>query len=213
MVFTLKKITNRKQQSIATRKHILETALGLISQDGFDNITIQDICTSAGVSVGAFYHYFNSKEEIILACYGLSDDYFETEVLPRLERSNLGFLDKAAEFAREQVGFGMDYGKDHIAQLYRAQITHNSPDFFSGERGLVNGLNDLLTQAIEKGQLPKTAQAEQISHELLIITRGVILDWIWGGNDDPQELAAQMVKQHLNAIISAGAAHGKKERH
>ena len=195
----MKKATNRDIQAAASKKLFLETASRLTSEMGFENVTVQAICKAAGMSVGAFYHHFNSKEEIILAWYGLSDEYFELEVIPRLLQMDADVSDKAAEFAREQIGFGKKYGKEYIKQLYRAQIAYNNTEFFSSERSLVKGLISLIDEGQKKGVLQNDASAAQIAGEVLVLIRGVILNWLWNGTDDPQEDAANMVKQYLKA--------------
>lgn len=197
MVALLEKMTNRKRQSIASRQRLLDAAQRLTGERGFDNVTIQDICTEAGMSVGAFYHYFKSKEEIILAWYGLADAYFGAEVMPRLRESRMSAEEKMMEFAREQVGFGMRYGREYIAQLYRAQLSYNSPGFYSEDRGIVGGMIELVREGQARGELQNEVSAEQLADELLLIIRGVLLDWIWSKMDAPQNRAAYMVKQYL----------------
>ena len=47
----------------------LREALRLFSEKGFFNISVQDIVSAAGVSVGFFYHNFTAKEGIARALY------------------------------------------------------------------------------------------------------------------------------------------------
>lgn len=49
-----------------SRDKILETAERLFSQDGYDATSVHEICMKAGVSKGAFYHYFSTKENLFL---------------------------------------------------------------------------------------------------------------------------------------------------
>jgi AcrR family transcriptional regulator len=58
-----------------TRRQILETALALFRERGLEDTTIRDIATSAGLSLGAAYYYFKSKEAIVGAYY----DYVQHE--------------------------------------------------------------------------------------------------------------------------------------
>jgi AcrR family transcriptional regulator len=58
-----------------TRRHILETALALFRERGFEETTIRDIAGRAGLSLGAAYYYFKSKEAIVGAYY----DYVQQE--------------------------------------------------------------------------------------------------------------------------------------
>ncbi len=52
-----------------TRRQILETALALFRERGFEETTIRDIAGRAGLSLGAAYYYFKSKEAIVGAYY------------------------------------------------------------------------------------------------------------------------------------------------
>ena len=49
----------------ARREHILDAALTCFARGGFHATTMQAICREAGVSPGALYVYFDSKEALI----------------------------------------------------------------------------------------------------------------------------------------------------
>jgi AcrR family transcriptional regulator len=53
-------------------KEILAAALELFATKGFDDTTIQDIATAAGVATGTVYLYFSSKEHVLL---GIHEDF------------------------------------------------------------------------------------------------------------------------------------------
>ena len=50
-----------------TKQKLLETALDLIWENNYDCVGIVQICTQAGVTKGAFYHYFKSKSDLAAA--------------------------------------------------------------------------------------------------------------------------------------------------
>ena len=45
----------------------MESAIKLFSNQGFNKASVDDICAEAGISKGAFYHHFKSKQELFLA--------------------------------------------------------------------------------------------------------------------------------------------------
>ena len=49
----------------ATIEAILSVSAKLFLQKGFDKTSMMDIATAAGISKGAIYHHFKSKDEII----------------------------------------------------------------------------------------------------------------------------------------------------
>ena len=55
----------RANKSNENKKRIIECALKLINEKGFDNVSVSEITKEAGVSKGAFYIHFKSKEDLI----------------------------------------------------------------------------------------------------------------------------------------------------
>ena len=56
-----------QQRSEETRSRILGSAIKLFSARGFNAASVDDICKDAGISKGAFYHHFESKQALFLA--------------------------------------------------------------------------------------------------------------------------------------------------
>ena len=54
---------NRSQQ---TRLRILNAALVIFARDGYDASSVNEICAEAGVSKGAFFHHFPTKQALFL---------------------------------------------------------------------------------------------------------------------------------------------------
>lgn len=52
-----------------TRQHILDTALQLFADQGYQKTTLREIATRAEVSLGLTYRYFSRKEELVAALY------------------------------------------------------------------------------------------------------------------------------------------------
>lgn len=57
---------NRKEQKEERRKAILMTALHLFVEKGFYETKIVDIARAVSMSTGLMFHYFKSKEELLL---------------------------------------------------------------------------------------------------------------------------------------------------
>lgn len=91
------------------KMEFLETALELFNEKGYEKTTIKDIIETMGVSKGAFYHYFQSKEDIIEE---ISDAYAE-RVLKQTEslanRRDLGPTEKINELFQMVQGYKKSY--------------------------------------------------------------------------------------------------------
>ena len=69
------------KKSEITREKILHTALSLFRKQGFEKTTMRDIAAQTGLSLGAAYYHFASKEAIVGAYY----DYVQAEHKARAE--------------------------------------------------------------------------------------------------------------------------------
>ena len=56
-----------QQRSEETRTRIMDSAIKLFSRRGFNKASVANICEEAGLSKGAFYHHFESKQALFLA--------------------------------------------------------------------------------------------------------------------------------------------------
>jgi AcrR family transcriptional regulator len=86
-----------------TRERILEAALALFANRGYESTTMRDVAREAGASLGLAYRYFASKEEFALALYmrlaeesqkWASDGLAGGTVAERFERTMLVKLDQ-----------------------------------------------------------------------------------------------------------------------
>ena len=77
-----------KEQSLtpkseATRRRILSAALKVFRERGFDAATMREIAAAAGMSLGAAYYYFDSKDALVMAFY----EQAQQEMVPAIERT------------------------------------------------------------------------------------------------------------------------------
>lgn len=94
----------------ATGKHIhrkdefLLAALELFYTKGYENTTIRDIIGELGVSSGAFYHYFQSKEDVVIALaqsYAAEAAKIIAEISERSDLSAVGKMNAIFESINE----------------------------------------------------------------------------------------------------------------
>ncbi len=55
------------QPKTSARTKLLDAALSVIRSQGYAATTVDDICRAAGVTKGAFFHHFRSKEDLAVA--------------------------------------------------------------------------------------------------------------------------------------------------
>lgn len=68
-----------KAQQEKTRRHIIRTAVDLITLQGYDDTTMKQLAREAGIGDATIYKYFPAKERILL-------DYFELNIADALKQ-------------------------------------------------------------------------------------------------------------------------------
>jgi AcrR family transcriptional regulator len=63
------KLVAPSSEKPSRHEHILDTAIRLFRKRGFDEITMREIATEADIALGLAYHYFPSKEALVMAYY------------------------------------------------------------------------------------------------------------------------------------------------
>src|SRR4051794_15801925 len=76
-------LTKSTAKAEETGQKILDAALELFRQEGFDRATMRGIAEKAGVATGAAYYYYPSKDAIVLDFYRQSC----AEMQPKLEKA------------------------------------------------------------------------------------------------------------------------------
>src|SRR5204862_7791127 len=92
--------TNQATAQPDARTRLLEAAMQVIRAQGYSATTVDDICRAAGLTKGAFFHHFRSKEDLAVAVARyfseMAEQFFGTapyrEIADPLDRL-LGYID------------------------------------------------------------------------------------------------------------------------
>lgn len=79
------------------RDQILKAATEVISENGYDQSSVDQIAKCAGLSRSTVYEYFSSKEEILRGCFAAHREVLADELTRRIDRS-AGLEEQLAAF-------------------------------------------------------------------------------------------------------------------
>ena len=172
----MKPQTNRQKQALATTQKIFSCAVTLFAQQSYENVTVQDICQKAEVSVGAFYHHFQSKENILDEGYRLFDQQSE-------EAWNQGHPDDPIEAVHflilEQARSMENMGAMAALQYFKHQLSSSEKYILNPDRFFYQTILRAVKEETASGRL--TGDPTVITEDILSLTRGLIYDWCMHG--------------------------------
>lgn len=170
----MKKLTNRQRQAIETKLKIIEVAISLSHDSNFDDLTVNDICNAAHISIGAFYHHFKSKKDIITTGYMqidlLLEENFDENLYPDF-RTKITALFCEGGTLLEKLGVNI------VSEAYRSQLLTRAEYSFSIERPVYLEAKKLIVSAMEDHHLNTKESTDEITLHMMRIVRGSIFDW------------------------------------
>lgn len=162
-----------------TRSLILDTALAMFRERGYEQTTMRAIAQQAGVSLGNAYYYFRSKEHLIQAFYqSLHDDHVAL-ALPALEKAET-LKARLLAVVRLKIETMKPYHQ-FAGVLFKTAADPQSPlNPFADEANPVRMASIKLFEKVVEGstaRIPKDLKAE-LPYLLWVFHMGIILFWI-----------------------------------
>jgi len=194
-----------QQRSEETHAKILEVSEGLFAQKGYDATGVADICQSAGVSKGAFYHHFPSKQAVFMA---LMENW-----LGQLDRELAANLQNSSDVPNGLIAMAGQTGKIFDAASSRALIfiefwiqASRQPDIWRAAMQPYQRYLATFAEIFKQGRLEGSLEAsldDRLSAQLVIaLALGMLLQAFF----DPQgaawdKVTEQGIRLMMNGMI------------
>lgn len=175
---------SRKEQAVLTKKKIFDTTLLLIKKKGYNKITIREICQHAEISVGTFYIYFLSKDDILLDIYKRLDNELAEQYAPNASAPAKQQLLCLINCLFDLLGSAFD--KDLIREIYRINLSYEKEPLFSEETYFYKTLVQIV-QSAENENLLKDITPPLFIKRIFIFVWGYLFHWLI---DEDSEFAA-----------------------
>jgi AcrR family transcriptional regulator len=147
---------------------------------------VEEICKQSGVAKGLFYHYFNSKADIVIETYMDVDNKFSAEVMALPATTPYDRVIYAVSF---QARYAKAKGLEFVKQIYKHQLDTGTSFFISEDRAFFRLIRDAIREGQQKNQLRSDFSAEVLTRLALSISRGITYDWcLHDGDYDIEEV-------------------------
>ena len=163
----------RQAQARQTERNILQAALTLMRERGFDKVSIRDICKEAGITTGAFYHHFSSKEALLESGFAPLDDYMAGALAGHEEEPpDLRLWRILSAYAKF-----MEQSGELIGRYYQRRIAEPGTRSMDATRYTLRAMLDCFRQAEGEGLLRPEHPPEWVADFCFRHFRGVVIDW------------------------------------
>ena len=173
----MERVLGLTPKALRTRERILEAALRLFAERGYEATTMRDVAREAGASLGLAYRYFASKEEFALALYMRLAEESEGWVRGELIGGTV------AERFELAMGVKLDQVSPHrepLAALMTRALDPNSPISALGEGTVAvrEKMGGVFLEVVRgASDAPGEKQARELANVLYTLHLAILLYW------------------------------------
>jgi AcrR family transcriptional regulator len=195
---------------VATRERLLQTAFQLFHEQGYHATGVATILREAGVNAGSMYHFFSSKDDLLLKVLEFALDYLEPMVMRPAEAATVDPLERVFVLLnqyREWVGANQCRMGCPIGNLAlevsdgnpaaRALIHRNFENWAGRVEGWLGSAADELPVGTDLGRLARF---------VLTVMEGGLMQARAAGHIGPFDDSVAVLRDHITALRAQAAA-------
>jgi len=151
-----------RQQVAENREHILQVAADQFREHGIDGVGVADLMKAAGMSVGSFYGYFESKDQLVAETYAKAVNATKERIVGYLiQPGEKAFTNMVNEYL--SPGHRDNQKQGCVLAALGSEVTHQSD---AVRHAATNELRSLFAETAKN--LP--GRTEKQKHDLAITT-------------------------------------------
>lgn len=158
-----------------TKDLIRDTAMELFRENGYENVTIMDICHGCNITKRTFYYHFESKAQLlsgVVDYWGIKAERL-IQTLTAEERN----IDILWKLMRVYCVNAQKYGPNILKQVYILMVQNGQEIHFPQKMYLYDLAVQLLTKAQRAGETANPNSPEEIVFILYHSLRSISISW------------------------------------
>ena len=160
----------RKEQAEQRKARIIEVAENKIRNDGYDSIKVSDLAKECEMSVGNFYNYFSSLDDLFDEID--STKFYKSFILS--EKSELPVTERVINYCGEWIRLSLDYyGVGYMyywTKRYTGKDSENKSD--NRVRLIAGHIATIVGDGVARGELIENTPVKEVAYSVAFMIFG-----------------------------------------
>jgi len=168
-------MAQKQERSMETEQALMRAVMRLCTTKNAAHITVREICAEAGVSVGAFYHHFETRQDLFRRIY----ESFDHKLSKRMEQIShtKSPQDVLSDILLFHVYFLTNQYADLLSHCFIAILNDPERAVVNPDRVYYRTVRACVQQMADKGLLRPEYSPNMVSELCISFVRGWLLDW------------------------------------
>ncbi len=194
------RLSKQQLKSKETKEKIFQAAKRILQKNGYENLSIKNICEEAAVSNGSFYHHFKTKDDLL--SYYIEDQ-------PSMSPDLLDTPKDAEEAKLAIVGVYLNYvkyckelGVDFIAGYYTPRNQALNPTIRTERPYPIVTVQHYLEKAIAANAIQTKLSIEEMVTDIRMLVIGNAFEWaMTNGQADFEGNIKRSLSHYLDGVL------------
>ncbi|MDR1997218.1 MAG: TetR/AcrR family transcriptional regulator [Candidatus Margulisbacteria bacterium] len=171
-----------------TKQKLIDAALKLFKDPGYQDLTIEQLCETVGISKNTYYYYFESKEALLLACIG-EQKTLTMQELSKILLSEPNHFEQLWLLYKKRIDFVMGCGASFLRGLHSIKAIQCMDGAVKDKHEMLEIEIDIIRKAQDAGEVRNKSEARALTVATGMQFMGVLLVWVfWDGKFDLAEI-------------------------
>lgn len=193
-------LSKQQKKSLETKHKIFRAAKNILRRDGYEQLSIKNICEEAGVSNGSFYHHFKTKDDL-LSYYIEEQPSINPDLLDLpscADEAKIAIIHVYLHYAE----YCRELGVEFISNYYTPKNQALNPEIRSARPYPILTVENYLQKAIDKGIVKPTLPLEDILTDIRMLVIGNVFEWcLHDGKNDFEGNIRRSLGRYLDGIF------------
>jgi AcrR family transcriptional regulator len=186
----------RKQE---TRAKILEAAVELFGEVGFEATKIADVCERADVARQTFFNHFPAKGDLLAELMRRGGDFIATTLDSACERGT-STRERLALFFHDVIAATIEVGPSSRDLVAHVVHSRHDPDRSEQARLITSLLQGFVRRCLSDGDVTRRYAPEALAALVQGALGVLFLEWAEQGGVDPARRAAELAALVADAL-------------
>ena len=192
-------ISRQQQKSRETREKIFQAAKRILQKEGYEALSIKNICEEAGVSNGSFYHHFKTKDDLL--SYYIEDQPQIDPDLLELPENVAGVKRGIIQVYMNYVSYCRELGVEFMAGYYDTKNQALNAASRTERPYPIVTVQTYVEKAIEAGIVRLNVEIEEFTTDIRMIVIGNVFEWcVKHGGADFEGNMSRSLGKYLDAV-------------
>lgn len=193
-------LSKQQRKSKETKERIFQAAKQILQRDGYEQLSIKNICEEAGVSNGSFYHHFKTKDDLL--SYYIEDQPSIDPELLELPSNAEDAKNTIVYVYLNYVKYCRELGVEFMAGYYTPKNQALNPTSRTERPYPIITVRTYLEKAVAAGLVTLSLSLEEITTDIRMIVIGNVFEWsMRDGKVDFEGNMKRTLTNYLNSVI------------